>query len=126
MESVEEKQQDIFIAEYFGWSEIAWEQLVNPRVAIEEKQFCRDTDAYLCMWIPNCRDMNVLHNYEKQLTPNQKIARTRALFHICDRDYGNEEIGPCDIMSNIEITSMLLDCTPEQRKEALFCVVSES
>lgn len=99
---------------------------MNPRVAIEEKQFCRDTDAYLCMWIPECLDLNVLRGYEKQLTQEQKIARVQELVRICDRDHGVEDIGPSDILNPVEMTSMLLDCTPEQRKEALFCVISKT
>ncbi len=47
------KAQQIAIAKACGWTVIPWEELENPRVAREKKQFCLDTEDTLCCWLPD-------------------------------------------------------------------------
>jgi hypothetical protein len=60
------EEQRIAIAEACGWIEIPWEALINPRIAIEKKQFCRDTGPYRCLWLTDyLNDLNAMHEAEK-------------------------------------------------------------
>jgi hypothetical protein len=67
------EKQRIKIAEACGWTEIQWSELINPRIAIENKQFCRDTEQFRCLWLPNyLNDLNAMHEAEKVMTDKQK------------------------------------------------------
>jgi hypothetical protein len=57
-------EKKIKIAEACGWKSIPWSDLINPRIAIEQKHFCIDTEEFCCLWLPNyfesldaCREM---------------------------------------------------------------------
>ena len=64
-----DEQMRIAIAEACGWTEIQWSELINPCIAIEKKQFCRDTEPFRCLWLPDyLNDLNAMHEAEKVLT----------------------------------------------------------
>ena len=45
---------------------------------------------------------------------------------ICDRDFGNSEIDPSDVLDPNEITQMMLiDCSDEQYAEALSLTIKK-
>ena len=62
------EQINIAIAEACGWTEISWEQLTNPREAIERKHYCKNNTEHFCGWLPDyCNDLNAMHEAEKVL-----------------------------------------------------------
>lgn len=66
------EQKRILLAEADGWTEIQWSELINPRIAIENKHFCRDTEQFRCLWLPDYfNDLNAVHELEGVLTFGQ-------------------------------------------------------
>jgi hypothetical protein len=69
-----DEQINIAIAEACGWTEISWEQLTNPREAIERKHYCKNNTEHFCGWLPDyCNDLNAMHEAEKVLEEKRLV-----------------------------------------------------
>jgi len=80
--TIQEKR--IKIAKACGWSEIQWSELINPRIAIEKRQFCQDTEEFRCLWVPDYfNDLNTMHDAEKVLDNNEDL-RGRYRFYLLE------------------------------------------
>jgi len=67
-----QEEKRIKLAEAAGWTEIQWSELINSRIAIENKHFCRETEQFRCLWLPDYfNDLNAVHELEKYLTQDQ-------------------------------------------------------
>ena len=82
------EEMRIAIAEACGWTEIQWSELINPRIAIENKQFCCDTEQFRCLWLPDyLNDLNAMHEAElvfigEGKSPNY-FAYRQQLYQVC-------------------------------------------
>jgi hypothetical protein len=56
---------------------------------------------------------------DKALAPEQRNEAVRQLCIICDREYGNSEIEPSDVLDPVEMSAMFLSCPPNFRTESI-------
>ena len=56
---------------------------------------------------------------DESLTVEQRNESVRQLCIICDREYGNSEIDPSDVLDPLEMSVMFLSCPPNFRTEAI-------
>jgi hypothetical protein len=109
-----EEQINIAIAEACGWTEISWEQLTNPREAIERKHYCKNNTEHFCGWLPDyCNDLNAMHEAEKVLP--------RQLYHV---DYWQKGYGRFQTIVS-EMTVTPFSATASQRAEAFLKTIGK-
>lgn len=56
---------------------------------------------------------------DKTMTIEQRNESVHQLCIICDREYGNSEISPSDVLDPLEMAVMFLSCPPNLRTESI-------
>jgi len=78
-----QEEKRIKLAEAAGWKEIQWSELINQLVAIENKHFCRDTEQFRCLWLPDYfNDLNAVHELEQQTWSKEWDLRDKFCDHL--------------------------------------------
>lgn len=80
-----------------------------------------------CINPPNyTREIHQIKFALKKLNCPQRKKFIHKLTAICDRDFGNSEVDPSDVLDPNEMAQMfLIDCSSEQLAEALFLTIKK-
>jgi hypothetical protein len=88
-------------------------------MAIGENFHGYDDEGHIVIIPDFYNSLDELRWVGESLTPEQHNESVRQLCIICDREYGNSEITPSDVLDPAEMAAMFLSCPPNFRTEAI-------